>query len=251
VSFDKGDICTGFFDTTGARVLDIERCEIAAESINESYAARRKALLEGGRPRTDRFVIWSESRSEEDAVSREVKGRSFQAPAGGFFQGNIFLTGALVDAVLEAAACKGSDSVLDLYCGSGLFSVFLADTGARVTGIEVDAAAVECARANVRVAGLKHAEFREGQVEECLQSLEPQRFSVIVLDPPRAGCDKEVLSAVAGMKPQRIVYVSCDPATQARDLRILADKGFSLKYVQPLDMFPQTKHIEAVALLEQ
>jgi 23S rRNA (uracil1939-C5)-methyltransferase len=161
------------------------------------------------------------------------------------------LTGAVGAAVLEGATWKGRDSGLDLDCGSGLFSVCLADTGARVTGIEVDAAAVECARANARAAGLKQAEFREGQVEECLQSLEPQRFSVIVLDPPRAGCDKEVLSAVTGLKPQKIIYVSCDPATQARDLRILVDKGFSLKYVQPIDMFPQTKHIEAVALLEQ
>lgn len=257
VSFDKGELCTGFFDSSGARVLDLERCEIVEESINETYAERRRALLAAGRPRIDGFAIWSENpnRPDEDAdsegtVRRNVKGRDFQAPAAGFFQGNIFLTGDLVDTVLEAAACKSSDSVLDLYCGSGLFSVFLAATGARVTGIEIDAAAVECARANARAAGLDKAEFREGQVEECLESLKPDMFSIIVLDPPRAGCDKEVLSAVAGMGPRKIVYVSCDPATQARDLKILAERGFSLKYVQPLDMFPQTKHIETVALLE-
>ncbi|MEN6464051.1 MAG: methyltransferase domain-containing protein, partial [Syntrophaceae bacterium] len=159
-------------------------------------------------------------------------------------------TGALVDAVMEAADCNGSDSVLDLYCGSGLFSVFLAGCGARVSGIEIDAAAVECARANALAAGLDRAEFREGQVEECLESLHPQAFSVIVLDPPRAGCDKGVLSAVAALKPGKIVYISCDPATQARDMRVLIDRGFTLKYVQPLDMFPQTKHIETVALLK-
>ncbi len=257
VSFNQGELCTGFFDTSGARLLDIERCEIAAESINQAYAARRRTLLEAGRPRMEGFVIWSESPKgsgnsggKDEVISREVKGRTFQAPAAGFFQGNIYLTSALVDAVLDAAACKVSDSVLDLYCGSGLFSVFLAAAGAKVTGIEIEGAAVECARANARAAGLDEAEFREGQVEEHLRSFQPQSFSIIVLDPPRAGCDKEVLSAVAGLKPQKIVYVSCDPATQARDLKILAAQGFSLKYVQPLDMFPQTKHIETVALLE-
>ncbi len=251
VSFDKGEFCAGFFDLSGARVLDIERCEIVDESINESYAEYRKSLLEGDRLRLDRFAIWSGSPGgRDDAVSRQIKGRTFQVPAAGFFQGNIFLTGALVDAVMEAADCNGSDSVLDLYCGSGLFSVFLAGCGARVSGIEIDAAAVECARANALAAGLDRAEFREGQVEECLESLHPQAFSVIVLDPPRAGCDKGVLSAVAALKPGKIVYISCDPATQARDMRVLIDRGFTLKYVQPLDMFPQTKHIETVALLK-
>jgi tRNA/tmRNA/rRNA uracil-C5-methylase (TrmA/RlmC/RlmD family) len=258
VSFDGGELCAGFFDTTGARVIDIERCDLVDESINRSYAQRRQSLFDGDRPRADRFAIWSESAGgqethelqvPDDAVVRMVKGRTFLAPAAGFFQGNIFLTDNLVDTVLEAADCRASDEVLDLYCGSGLFSVFLAGSGAHVTGIEIDADAVEFARANARAAGPDRAEFREGRVEECLESLNQKTFSVIVLDPPRAGCDKEVLCAVAARRPQKIVYISCDPATQARDLRILAAQGFSLQYVQPLDMFPQTKHIEAVALL--
>ncbi len=251
VSFEQGEPCAGFFDLSGARVLDIGRCEIVHESINESYAEFRKSLFAGGPHRPDRFVIWSEGPGcDGDAVLREVKGRSFRAPASGFFQGNISLTGALVDTVLEAAGCGPADTVLDLYCGSGLFSVFLAGCCSRVTGIEIDAAAVECARANAQAAGLDNAEFGEGQVEDCLVSLQPHTFNVIILDPPRAGCDKGVLSGVAALKPQKIVYISCDPATQARDLRALAEKGFALKYVQPLDMFPQTKHIETVALLE-
>lgn len=257
VSFVKGELCAGFFDTSGARVLDLERCEIVEESINHAYAARRNALLKAGRPRTESFVLWSESPFVADenpgkgeTVLRHVKGRTFQAPASGFFQGNICLTGALVDAVLDAADCRESDSVLDLYCGSGLFSVFLAATGARVLGIEIDNAAVECALANTLAAGLDNAQFRADNVEESIRTLQPRTFSVIVLDPPRAGCDKEALLAVAALLPGKVVYISCDPATQARDLRILAERGLSLKYVQPLDMFPQTKHIETVALLE-
>lgn len=254
VSSSRGEPLAGFFDSTGARVLDLERCEIVHESINRSFAEFRERLARGGLTGPDRLAIWSESgnpvESGEDVIYREVKGRKFRVPADGFFQGNIFLTGALVDAVVEAADCAGADSVLDLYCGSGLFSVFLAGCGARVTGLEIDAAAVECARANAGSAGLTRAEFREGQVEACLPSLKAGMFSVIVLDPPRVGCDKEVISHVAGLKPRRIVYISCDPATQARDLRMLAVQGFSLQYVQPLDMFPQTKHIETVAMLE-
>jgi len=258
VSFDQGDLCMGFFDLTGAKVLDIERCEIADESINRTYAQNRNRIMKDGRPGLDRFVIWSENaagiecadRPGNDVICRQVKDRIFQAPAAGFFQGNIFLTGALVDAVLDAAACKDFDSVLDLYCGSGLFSVFLAQSGARVTGIEIDSSAVECARANALAAGLKQAEFHEGNVEDFLRSAQDKTFSIIVLDPPRAGCEKGALAAAAALNPQKIVYISCDPATQARDLRILIEQGFSLKYVQPLDMFPQTKHIETVALLE-
>jgi len=157
----------------------------------------------------------------------------------------------MVDIVLEAARCSAGDAVLDLYCGSGLFSIFLAAAGARVLGIEAEVDAIDCARQNALNLGLGNAQFHAGQVEDQLKALTAGVFSVIVLDPPRAGCDKNVLSGIIGLKPDRVVYISCDPATQARDLRDLLSGGFSLAFVQPMDMFPQTMHIETVALLER
>lgn len=260
----------GFFDISGANIIEIERCEILDESINSSLAEARGSLREGGRPREERLVLWSREfeplpapccrlpgelnepeNKNNERITRVVKDTAFLVPRSGFFQNNKFLTGKMVDIVLEAARCSAGDSVLDLYCGSGLFSIFLAAAGARVLGIEAEADAVECARQNALNLGLGNAQFHVGQVEDQLKALTAGVFSVIVLDPPRAGCDKNVLSGIIDLKPDRVVYISCDPATQARDLRDLLSGGFSLAFVQPMDMFPQTMHIETVALLER
>lgn len=252
-----GEARAGFFDISGVNLVDVDRCEILHESINEAFAEARKSFLSGAWHGDGRVVVWSEtgivnSEGLEDRdIVRRVKDKTFLAPSSGFFQGNVHLTGKLVDAVCEAAACTAGDSVLDLYCGSGLFSVFLAETGARVFGVEVNGAAIACARRNAAAAGAPHADFCEGNVEDWLKIAAAKKFNIIILDPPRAGCDKEVLSSIIKLGPERVVYISCDPATQARDLRTLAAGGFSLAYVQPLDMFPQTMHIETVALLEK
>lgn len=252
----RGEPRLGFFDVTGANVMDIDRCEILDESINRSFAEIRKALRDGETPADGRITLWSAAGPDSpghspDEVSRIVKGRTFTVPREGFFQGNLLLTERLVAAVLEAADCGAGDCVLDLYCGSGLFSLFLAESAASVLGIEIDSAAVECARLNARAAQAANAEFRAGKVESSLESLKDKGYGIILLDPPRAGCDKEVLAGIMDMGPAKVVYVSCDPATQARDLRVLAAGGFSLEYVQPLDMFPQTMHIETVAVLKK
>ena len=266
---DRDGWKAGFFDISGANIIEIERCEILDESITNSLTAVRSSLREGGRPREERLVLWSgefeplpvpccrlpgepgEPENNNERITRVVKDTAFLVPRSGFFQNNKFLTGKMVDIVLEASRCSAGDSVLDLYCGSGLFSIFLAAAGARVMGIEAEGDAVECARQNALDLGLGNAQFQAGQVEDRLKALTAGDFSIIVLDPPRAGCDKNVLSGILDLKPDRVVYISCDPATQARDLRDLLSGGFSLAFVQPLDMFPQTMHIETVALLER
>jgi 23S rRNA (uracil1939-C5)-methyltransferase len=138
--------------------------------------------------------------------------------------------------------------VLDAYCGVGTFSILLAPFVKQVIGIEESAAAIEDARLNA--ADLSNATFHAGKVEKLLPELGINPTAV-VLDPARVGCEAPALEALAAMRPSRLVYVSCDPATLSRDLGLLRDHGFLLQSVQPLDMFPQTYHIECVAVMRR
>ncbi len=185
-------------------------------------------------------------------VHRIVKGRTFLVPAQGFFQANLYLLEQLVDAVVAMCALTGRESVLDAYCGSGLFSMFLAPAARRIFGIELWGKAITCARENLERAGHDNADFIIGDAGEVMQSqfvARRQFLDVLVLDPPRTGCPNKVLTSVNRLRPKRIVYVSCNPATQARDCRFLANHGYTLHDLQAFDMFPQTSHIEVVALL--
>jgi 23S rRNA (uracil1939-C5)-methyltransferase len=150
----------------------------------------------------------------------------------------------LVELVLAGLALQAGETVLDLYCGVGLFSAFLAPLAARVVGVEAYAPAVSDAAVNLDE--FENVEIYEAPAEEVLPGLD-LRFDAAVLDPPRAGCAPEVIDALVSLRPARLMYVSCDPATLARDAKRLAAGGYSLDWVQPLDMFPQTYHVESVA----
>lgn len=242
----------GFMDVGGSRLVDIERCAIMDESINEQLTFLRRPMH--APLRVDRYVIWSlTGKSEEKHVVRVVKGLEILVPFEGFFQANTTLTDGLVDTVMEFAGTGPGESVLDLYCGSGLFPLFLAPACRSLVGIEIDGEAVECARLNMERHGIENAVFHEGDVREILEREfgAGKAVDVVVLDPPRTGCEREVLDSVIGLGPSRVVYVSCDPSTLARDARLLADGGYGLITVRPVDMFPQTKHIEAVALFKK
>jgi len=243
---------SGFMDVGGSRLVDIERCAIMEESINEQLTFLRRPMH--APLRVDRYVIWSlTGKSEEKHVVRVVKGREILVPFEGFFQANTTLTDSLVDTVTEFVGSGPGESVLDLYCGSGLFPLFLAPACRGIVGIEIDGEAVECARRNMERHGIENAVFHEGDVREILEREfgAGKAVDAVVLDPPRTGCEREVLDCVIGLHPSRVVYVSCDPATLARDARLLADGGYALITVRPVDMFPQTKHIEAVALFKK
>lgn len=180
-----------------------------------------------------------------DYLIIEVRGRPFRVSAGSFFQVNTAMAERLVVLVLEALALRGGEAVLDLYCGVGLFSAFIAPAAGRVVGVEAFAPAV--ADAAVNLDEFDHIEIYEASVEEVLPGL-TDRFDAVVLDPPRAGCDPQALEALVGTQAARIVYVSCDPATLARDAARLVAGGYRLAWAQPLDLFPQTYHVESVAL---
>jgi 23S rRNA (uracil1939-C5)-methyltransferase len=174
-----------------------------------------------------------------------VAGRDYYISAGSFFQVNTAGTEVLVALVREHLAPTGDETLLDLYCGVGLFGLSLVDQVGRVVGVEADASAADDFRRNAQ--GLDHVMLLEEKAQAALAHLE-EPVDLVVLDPPRSGAGERVASEIARLGPRRIVYVSCDPATLARDARRLVESGYQLAQVQPVDLFPQTYHVESVAL---
>ncbi|MBO9608013.1 MAG: 23S rRNA (uracil(1939)-C(5))-methyltransferase RlmD [Paenibacillaceae bacterium] len=168
-----------------------------------------------------------------------------------FFQLNPAQTIPLYRAAQEAAALTGRELVVDAYCGSGAIGLWLAPYAREVRGIEAIPEAVRDAKRNAAHSGAANVTFYEGQAEKLLPEWirTGVRPDVVVVDPPRTGCDRRLLDAIAAAKPQRLVYVSCNPSTLAKDCRVLLDAGFRIEWVQPVDMFPQTSHVESVILM--
>ncbi len=177
----------------------------------------------------------------------------FHLSPGSFFQVNSLQTEILYRHALKFAALKGSETVIDAYCGTGTISLLLAQKAKQVIGLENFSAAVQDAKKNAMENGIRNVEFIVGDAAKEMPALYEKgiRADVIVMDPPRAGCDNAVLKAAVGMQPQRIVYISCNPATLARDAAVLNEEGYRVQRVQPVDMFPHTVHIETVALLSK
>ena len=177
-----------------------------------------------------------------------------------FYQVNPVQTEKLYSLALEYADLKGGETVWDLYCGIGTISLFLAQKAGKVYGVEIVPQAIEDARRNAELNGIKNAEFFVGKAEEVLPSFYEQKHAegsaethadVIVVDPPRKGCDGKLLDTIVKMAPEKVVYVSCDPATLARDLKILCANGYELVKVRPVDQFPMSVHVETVCLLSK
>jgi 23S rRNA (uracil1939-C5)-methyltransferase len=173
-----------------------------------------------------------------------LRGRRFRVTAGGFFQVNLPQAETLVDLVLQKLDLQGGETVLDLYAGVGLFTAFIAERAALVTSVESYPPAVTDADENL--SDLDNIDLIEGSVEDVLAELDGP-YDAAVIDPPRTGVEPRVLDLLDELAPRRIVYVSCEPATLARDAKRLAAKGYQLVDAQPVDMFPQTYHIECVA----
>jgi 23S rRNA (uracil1939-C5)-methyltransferase len=188
-----------------------------------------------------------------DVISERLESVTFQVSANSFFQTNTVQAERLFRIVAEACALTGSETVMDLYSGTGAISLLLARRAKRVYGIEVAAAAVADAVRNARANGIDNCTFLAGEVRHVLPELmrEGVTADVVVADPPRAGFHPKALGALATLAPVRIVYVSCNPSTLARDAADLVRQGYVVEWVQPVDMFPQTPHIEAVARLRR
>ena len=175
---------------------------------------------------------------------------TFNISARSFFQVNTVQAEILYKTALNFAELHGHETIIDAYCGTGTISLFMARKARKVIGIEVVSSAIADAKRNARENNIRNAEFMVGDAVKVLPRIfEPA--DVVIVDPPRAGCDKKVLETFAGMNPEKIIYVSCNPATLARDLKILYELGYRTKKIQPVDMFPFTSHVESVAQIEK
>ena len=194
-------------------------------------------------------VLWG-----QEYITDTIGPIAYQISPQSFYQVNPVQTQKLYEKALEYAGLEGNETVWDLYCGIGTISLFLAQKAKQVYGVEIVPAAIEDAKRNATLNHITNAEFFVGKAEEVL----PEKYEkegiyadVIVVDPPRKGCEESVLATMVKMQPKRIVYVSCDSATLARDLKYLRGEGYEVKKVQGVDQFPHTVHVETVVLLSR
>ena len=231
----KQGLNIGFIRADNRLVVDVEECPIAEPAINEQIKqVRRHPPPKGGLK-----------------VVLRIPPENWAVPRDSFFQNNLFLLPKLVEVVRDRLRSAGTKHLIDVYCGVGFFGIELATQVESFVGIELDRLAIEAARKNAASRELANGEFIAGTAEEVLPRL-LQRFTslatTILLDPPRKGCDPDMLKMLREVRPAQIIYVSCHPATMARDLNTLcADGVFNLAQVTPLDMFPQTQHVETIA----
>jgi 23S rRNA (uracil1939-C5)-methyltransferase len=221
--------------------------EIAArlpkvKSIVHNINSKRTNVILGEKTN----VLWG-----NEVIFDYIGDVKFAISALSFYQVNPVQTKILYDKALEYAGLSGEESVIDAYCGIGTISLFLAQKAKMVFGVEVVPEAIEDAKRNADLNGITNAEFAAGEAEVVIPKWykEGNNADVLVVDPPRKGCDEELLKTIIEMKPKKVVYVSCNPATMARDLRTLEDGGYKTLEVQPVDMFPHTTHVECVSQL--
>ncbi|WP_297522367.1 23S rRNA (uracil(1939)-C(5))-methyltransferase RlmD [uncultured Clostridium sp.] len=196
----------------------------------------------------ENITLWG-----EDTISDYIGEFKFNISPESFFQVNPAQTEVLYGKALEYANLAGEETVIDAYCGTGTITLFLSKNAKKVYGVELIEKAIENAKENAQINNVDNVEFIIGESEVAIPQLinDGIRADVIMLDPPRRGCDVMLLNAITSTDVKRIVYVSCDPSTLSRDLAILDERGYKAVEVQPVDMFPHTPHIESVVLLEK
>ena len=234
------------------RTQDIPNQKKIIEEISQAIPGI-KSIVQNVNPKRTNVIFGEQTRVlwGEDVIYDFIGDIKFAISARSFYQVNPEQTKVLYDKAIEYANLSGEETVIDAYCGIGTISLFLAQKAKNVYGVEIVPEAIEDARKNAELNGISNAEFAVGEAEVVIPNWYKQgiQADVLVVDPPRKGCDQALLDTIINMKPEKVVYVSCNPATLARDLRILEDGGYKTVEVQPVDMFPQTMHVEAVAKL--
>ena len=260
----------GYYKRGTHEILETQDCLLVPEAVMDQVRARRASLKStqkyfrqltvrisadgsimnitsnvDGTLTADRRILHDEIVTDACTLKTEVSPQSF-------YQVNPRGCSLLYSKVQEYAALSGSETVLDLYCGAGSIGLSMAGMCRRVIGVESVKPAVIDANRNAVINGIVNATFICGKAEDVIDTkLQGVKADVVVLDPPRAGCKKSLLEAVKKIAPKRLVYVSCNPSTLARDLKILCSEGFSFKEVTPADMFPGSLHVEVVSLLQR
>jgi 23S rRNA (uracil1939-C5)-methyltransferase len=249
-------VAIGFQKADSRAIVDIPACPIASPAINERLPVERAALRSGERraPRGGTLLLRDTAHgvvSDMKAVVEERIGPfTFEFLAGEFFQNNPHILPRLVDHALTEAGATGARYLVDTYCGVGVFAICGHRAFQQVVGVEVSPAGLMMAQRNQVRNQAANCSFVLGSAEAVFDGLTfaPQDTAVL-MDPPRAGSDRQFLDQLVAWRPARIVYVSCGPDTQARDLRVLVDGGYTITRVQPFDLFPQTRHVECVVSL--
>lgn len=233
---------------------DIPNLDRFIEEIKEKIDGIKSIILNVNKENTNVILgqecitLWG-----EDTITDYIDDFKFNISPLSFFQVNPVQTEKLYSKALEYAGLTGEETVFDAYCGTGTITLFLSQKAKKVYGVEIIEPAIINARENARINNVDNAEFFVGKSEEIIPELIEKGIKpdVIVVDPPRKGCDIKLLDAIGKAKPKKVVYVSCDPSTLARDLKILEEKGYKTEKVQPVDMFPHTSHVETVVKLSQ
>ncbi len=259
----NGDMPVGFI-MRGRRntLVDVPQCPIASDTINAALPAERERI-QALAPHLKRGGTLLLRDSDEGVcvdnramISQKVGKINYRFCAGEFFQNNPSVLPELIAYALDEAKAEGDDikNLVDAYCGVGVFALAGSERFEQVLGVEISEKAIECAKENAQINNIKNCEFLAGKAQAIFKDasakFNPQNTAVII-DPPRAGCDIAFIDQLCAFAPKRLVYVSCGPDTQARDIALLTERGYALKKLQPFDLFPQTRHIENVATLER
>lgn len=255
----NGEMPVGFFMAERRnKIIDVPQCPIASDAINAALPLERErikkiapSLKRGGtlllRDTLDGIC------TDNRAVAREkISGLTYEFYAGEFFQNNPHILPALVRYAINMA--KGPRFLVDAYCGVGVFALAASKDFEKIAGIEISEKAIACAKSNAALNGVSNCEFFAGKAEtifEGVSKIFDGGDCSAIIDPPRSGCDSEFLQQLCSFAPRKIIYVSCGPDTQARDLAFLVANGYKLASLQPFDLFPQTRHVENVAVLER
>lgn len=247
----------GYFRRFSNQIIDVETCPILDEKLQETLANLRQNLnwtefwaeaveIETATNGEKVSLYSTEIIETTEKISFEVLGNHYFYNAESFFQGNLSLIETLIKVAIDEAQ---GETALDLYCGVGLFSLPLARNFSKVIGIEANDKAIDFAKENAELARLANVEFYAENTSEWLTENQLQKIDFILLDPPRSGTEKATIEHILKLKPTQISYVSCDPATLARDLRILT-QDYLIESITALDLFPQTHHIETIVRLK-
>ena len=255
---DVGKI--GYINAVTRRFVKIDRCLLMNEQINkvldlaqDNVAGQTQVAIRAG-SNTDSMLIQPRMNlshiglvTGEQHYEEEVRGFRFRVAASSFFQVNTSQLSRAIDEVRDLLELDGTEVMVDAYCGVGVFTVLLAPYVRKIVGIEESASAIEDAGLNSK--DILNIEFVEGKTEHILNTLN-QHIDVLLLDPPRVGCHPDVLDSVIKLKPEKVLMISCEPEAMARDLNLLCSTGiYSLETIRPVDMFPQTRHVETISML--
>lgn len=239
-------------------MVDVGHCPIAMPGLNAQLATVREHARANSNAFKNGATLLMRAakngvltRNDEIAVE-DVNGVRFEFQAGDFFQNNPFILPKFVRHALDEAKATGAKYLVDAYCGSGLFAVCGAHDFEQVIGVEISESAVKKATHNAGLNGLTNCRFIAADAQHVFEDVRhPGSDTVVLIDPPRAGCSAEFLQQLFAFGPKGVVYVSCNPATQMRDLVLFTEAGYKLGTVQPFDLFPQTKHLECVMTLSR